>query len=123
MKTSRNWTLPLTRESREGWEENPYYRGSRWVLDGWAGRESETGGRFLVVALERQLRCRDPEGHSGGQEWVMGRKGYGLVLKWAWAWPPRREHAYYEGPHDCYYIGPFNFTWDPDECEECSRDR
>lgn len=64
------------------------------------------------------IDCEAQSKTSG--EW---RHGYGYYSahfkldprKWGF----RREHAYYDGPHDCVVIGPLWIAWQGDWCDKC----
>lgn len=76
---------------------------TRWVLDvGW-----------FYVSLHYEVMFDTLVWRASG-----GYYGVGFTLRY-WSWG--REHAYYDGPHDSFSLGPLHFSWSNKWCEKCYR--
>lgn len=87
------------------------------------------GDHEHVVAWRRVFECHTFKGGlwigESGQYFSKSsgkwRNGYGfhfLNIRFdMWKW--ERSHDYYDGPLDCLWLGPIQFTWQGAWCEKC----
>lgn len=52
-------------------------------------------------------------------EWRFGYGYYNVFLAPLRKWELKREHGYYDGPHDCLVIGPLWIAWQGAWCDKC----
>ncbi len=87
------------------WKDRPieaqYTERARWVLD----------VSWNSISFEQQIK------KNSDKLWMGCGRYYSLWFNKHWRWG--RGHAYYDGPHDSFFIGFIHFAWSGDWCDKC----